>query len=55
MLVLDRKQGQDILIDGPARIVIIRTAGGRVKIGIEADRKVKVLRGELLNRKETAT
>ena len=52
MLVLNRKPGQHIVIDGPARIVIVRTTGGRVTIGIEANREVKVLRGELVDQEE---
>lgn len=47
MLVLDRREGEAITVDGPACITILRLKGGRVKIGVEADRTVKVMRAEL--------
>jgi len=37
MLVLSRKPGQAIDIDGPCRVTVIRVAGDKVRIGIEAD------------------
>lgn len=49
-LVLTRKPGQEIIIDGPARIVIAESSHGRVKVRIEADEDVKILRGELEER-----
>lgn len=48
MLVLDRKQSESIVIDGPAKIVVQRIKGGRIKLAIEADKRVKILRGELV-------
>lgn len=48
MLVLDRKSGQSVIVNGPAKIVVIRTSSGRIKLGIEADKSVKILRSELL-------
>lgn len=56
MLVLDRKELESLVIDGPARITIIRTGQNRVKVGIEAERQVKVLRAELVGaeRRESA-
>lgn len=47
MLVLTRKPLESIHIDGPATIRILRAAGGKVKIGIEAENHVRVIRGEL--------
>lgn len=47
MLVLSRKPGQAIDIDGPCRVTVIRVAGDKVRIGFEADRGVKILRSEL--------
>ena len=54
MLVLDRKQGESVVIDGPAVVTVVRTASGRIKIGIEAAPEVKVLRGELVKTHEAA-
>jgi carbon storage regulator CsrA len=54
MLVLDRKEQQSIVIDGPAKITVQRIKGGRIKLGIEADKSVKVLRGELIKRDRDA-
>ena len=47
MLVLSRKIGQRIVIDGRISIVVQRVAGNRVSIGIEAPDDVHILRGEL--------
>lgn len=54
MLVLDRKELESIVIDGPAKIVVQRIKGGRIKLGIVADKSVKVLRGELLKKDQEA-
>ena len=54
MLVLTRKASEAIKIDGPATITILSTNGNRIKIGIDAPRDVKVLRGELLDREREA-
>jgi carbon storage regulator len=47
MLVLTRKVGEEIVIDGRITVVVNRIAGNRVAIGIEAPRDVHVVRGEL--------
>lgn len=47
MLVLSRKVGQTIEIGSDITLVVTRTAGGRVQIGIDAPREVAVRRGEL--------
>lgn len=47
MLVLKRKTGQVLHIDGPCKIhVVSASARGEIKLGIEAERTVQVLRGE---------
>lgn len=46
MLVLTRKQGEEILIGDDIRIKIIRT-GGNVRIGIDAPDHIRVVRSEL--------
>ncbi|PQO39371.1 carbon storage regulator [Blastopirellula marina] len=47
MLVLTRKKGQTIKVDGPCTITVLKTTGATVRIGIEADKDTKVLRGEI--------
>ncbi|HET6879904.1 MAG TPA: carbon storage regulator [Pirellulales bacterium] len=47
MLVLSRKEGEQLVIDENIVITITRLAGHRVSIGIEAPPHVRVMRGEL--------
>jgi carbon storage regulator CsrA len=47
MLVLTRKANEEILIGGNIRITLVRIKGNSVRIGIEAPRDVRVVRGEL--------
>ena len=47
MLVLSRKAGEEIVIDGNIRVVIVALQNGRVRIGIDAPRDVHIVRGEL--------
>ena len=47
MLVLSRKQNEQILIDGQIEIEVLSIKGNTVRLGISAPRDVKVLRGEL--------
>ena len=51
MLLLGRRDGQSVTITTPSGEVITVTmvvGRGKLKLGIEADRSVKVLRSELL-------
>jgi carbon storage regulator len=48
MLVLSRKPGEKVVIDGNITITVVEFNGGRVKIGIEAPADVAILRGELV-------
>lgn len=50
MLVLTRKTGQAIVIDGDIRVVITACGDGRVKIGVEAPAHIKVDRSEVAAR-----
>jgi len=52
MLVLSRKPGQSITVDGHAVITLVEMRPGSVRIGIEAPPTTKVLRTELLEREE---
>ena len=47
MLVLTRKQNEEIQIGHDIVIKVISTGRGKVKLGIEAPAEVRVLRGEL--------
>ena len=53
MLVLTRKADEQIVIGDDIKITLVRVRGNSVRIGIEAPREVRVLRGELAAR-ETA-
>jgi carbon storage regulator CsrA len=47
MLVLSRKQSQQIVIGPDIRITIVKIERNQVRLGIEAPREVTVLRKEL--------
>ncbi len=47
MLVLSRKQNQEIIIGDNIKITVVKIKGNTVRLGIEAPREVNVLRGEL--------
>jgi carbon storage regulator len=59
MLVLSRKKGEEIVINGNIRLMIIEVKGNQVKIGIAAPSDVAVDRAEVHNRRaafaQTAT
>ena len=52
MLVLSRKAGESIQIDGQIKITIVTVRGNRVKVGIEAPEEVRILRSELRDSRE---
>ena len=47
MLVLSRKQQQDIVIGDDIKITVLKVKGNTVRLGIEAPKDVRVVRGEL--------
>jgi carbon storage regulator len=47
VLVLTRKPGQRIEIDGSITCVVLGVDGGRVRIGLEAPARVPIVRQEL--------
>jgi carbon storage regulator len=47
MLVLSRKVGQRLLIDGQIVITVVQVGGQQARLGIEAPSEVQVLREEL--------
>jgi carbon storage regulator len=47
MLVLSRKLGEKVVIDGGITLTILEVERGRVRLGIDAPDDVRILRGEL--------
>jgi carbon storage regulator CsrA len=54
MLVLSRKVGEKLVIDGNITVEIVKIQGNRITLGIAAPADVKILRGEL-NQKQSKT
>jgi carbon storage regulator len=61
MLILSRRVGDSILIDGGIRLVVLACDRKGVRIGIEAPAEVSIVRGEIVhqiadeNRRASAT
>ena len=47
MLVLSRKVGDKLVIDGNITLEVVKIQGNRISLGIVASSNVKILRGEL--------
>jgi len=47
MLVLSRKVGDKLVIDGNIIVEVVKIQGNRISLGIVAPSNVKILRGEL--------
>lgn len=47
MLVLSRKVGEKLVIDGNITVEVVKIQGNRISLGISAPSDVKILRGEL--------
>ena len=52
MLVLSRKQQQEIVIGDNVKITVLKVKGNSVRLGIEAPQDVKIVRGELPRQSE---
>jgi uncharacterized protein len=50
MLVLSRKNGESIIIDGAVRVHVIEVKGKAVRLGIDAPKEIPVHRSELYER-----
>ena len=50
MLVLSRKHGESIVIDGAIKVEVIEVTGKVVRLGIEAPKEIPVHRSELYER-----
>jgi carbon storage regulator len=49
MLILRRKPGEAIILNGVIRIIVLAVEGDRVKLGIDAPPDVIVMREELID------
>jgi carbon storage regulator len=54
MLVLSRKVGDQLVIDGNITVEVVKIQGNRISLGIVAPSEVKILRGELNQLKANA-
>ena len=52
-LVLTRKPGESIRIDGPAEVEIVDMHSGRSRISVRAPRTTKILRTEIADKPPT--
>jgi carbon storage regulator len=52
MLVLTRRPGEQIIINGNIRVTVVATGPGKVRLGIEAPPEVTVDRMEVHQRRE---
>lgn len=53
MLVLTRTRGESFVIettDGPITVLVTQVIGGKIKIGIDAPKEVRIMRKELLEK-----
>jgi carbon storage regulator CsrA len=48
MLILRRKIGERIVIDGRIEVTVLHIRGGKVRLGFNAPRDIRVLREEIL-------
>jgi carbon storage regulator len=55
MLIVRRKIGERIVIDGQIEVIVLCVRGGRVRLGVAAPRNVRVLREEVLRPAEIPT
>ena len=52
MLVLSRKLGETIVIDGNIRVTVVAIRGNQIRLGIEAPKNRAIMREELCSRGE---
>lgn len=53
MLVLSRKVGEQILIGDDIVLTVVAVEGNKIRLGIQAPRSARVLRGELMTRSDS--
>ena len=54
MLVLSRRESEEIKLGDSIVVTVVKVAGDRVRLGIKAPSNVVILRGELERREEMA-
>jgi carbon storage regulator len=54
MLVLSRKVGDKLVIDGNITVEVVKISGNRISLGIVAPSNIKILRGELTEQQSKA-
>lgn len=55
MLVLSRKVGEKLVIDGNITVEVVKIQGNRITLGLVAPSDVKILRSELNQKQPQAT
>jgi carbon storage regulator len=50
-LVLGRKTGESIIINGNIKVTVIKTEDGLLKLSIEAPKEVNIVREEMLQKR----
>lgn len=48
MLVLSRKNGESVVLDGGIEVVVVSIGAGRVRLGFSAPDNVRIKRSELI-------
>ena len=52
MLVLARKVGESIIVDGPCKIIVTSMKNGQVRLGIEAPQTTDIWREEVWDQRQ---
>lgn len=52
-LVLGRKPGESIIINGNIRVTVIKTEDSLLRLSIEAPKEVSIVREEMLTKEQT--
>jgi carbon storage regulator len=55
VLILSRKAGEGVIIDGNLRITVLATDGRTIRLGIDAPPSVRILRSEIVEMIERET
>lgn len=50
MLILTRKSGESVVMDGGIRVTVLSVHGTTVRLGVEAPKATRIARSELLPR-----
>jgi carbon storage regulator CsrA len=54
MLVLTRKPGEKVVIGGNITLTVVEVKGSQVRLALDAPVEIRILRGELVGRKDRA-